>query len=71
MKLQYMCLDSTLNLWAPGHFELGFFASRIGRSEVGCAALGFFYVVNLKMDNSFKWVLFIVSSQITSDALWK
>ena len=71
MKLQYMRLDSTLNLWPPGHFELGFFCFRIGRSEVGCAALGFFYVVNLIMDNSLKWVLFIVSSQITSDALWK
>ena len=30
------------------------------------------YVVNLEMDNSTKWVLFfIVSGQITSDALWK
>ena len=60
-----------MNLWAPGHFELGFFCFSDRRSEVGCAALGFFYVVNLKMDNSFEWVLFIVSSQITSDAPWK
>ena len=44
MKLQYMCLDSTLDLWQPGHFE--------------CAALGFFYAVNLDMDNSLKWVFF-------------
>ena len=52
----------------PGHFELGFFTSRVGR----CAALGFFYVVHLEMDNSLKWVLFNkVSGQITSDALWK
>ena len=30
------------------------------------------YVVNLEMDNSPKWVLFvIVSGQITSNALWK
>ena len=55
-------------LWQPGDFELGFFASRIRR----CAALGFFYVVNLEMDNSLKWVLFNkVSGQITSNALWK
>ena len=68
MKLQYVCLGSVLDLWPPGHFELGLFASRVGR----CAALGFFYVVNLEMDNSLKWVLFNnVSGQITSDALWK
>ena len=30
------------------------------------------YVVNLKMDNSPKWLLFnIVSDQITSNAMWK
>ena len=30
------------------------------------------YVENLEMDNSLKWVLFMkVSSQITSDTLWK
>ena len=53
---------------AARSFELGFFASRMGR----CAALGFSYVVNLEMDNSLKWVLFNkVSGQITSDALWK
>ena len=44
MKLQYMCLDSALDLWPPGHFALGFFASRIGRSEMECSALGFSYV---------------------------
>ena len=38
MKLQYMCLDSALDLWAPDHFELGFFASRIRRSEIECSA---------------------------------
>ena len=44
MKLQYVCLDSVLDLWPPGHFELGFFASRIRRSEMECSALGFSYV---------------------------
>ena len=44
MKLQYMCLDSALDLWPPGHFELGFFASQIGRLEIECSALGFSYV---------------------------
>ena len=44
MKLQYMCLDSALDLWPPGHFALGFFASRISRSEMECSALGFSYV---------------------------
>ena len=39
-----MCLDSALDLWPPGHFALGFFASRIGRSEMECSALGFSYV---------------------------
>ena len=43
MKLQYMRLDSALNLWPPGHFEIGFLASRIGRSEMECSALGFSY----------------------------
>ena len=27
MKLQYMCLDSALDLWPPGHFALEFFVS--------------------------------------------
>ena len=31
MKLQYKFLDSALDLWPPGHFELRFFASRIVR----------------------------------------
>ena len=44
MKLQYMCLDSALDLWPPGHFALEFFASQIGRSEMECSALGFSYV---------------------------
>ena len=44
MKLQYMYLDSALDLWPPGHFALGFFASRIERSEMKCSALGFSYV---------------------------
>ena len=35
MKLQYMCLDSALALWSPGHSELGFFTSRIRRSFAG------------------------------------
>ena len=44
MKLQYMCLDSVLDLWLPGHFAPGFFASEIGGSEMECSALGFSYV---------------------------
>ena len=44
MKLQYMYLDSALDLWPLGHFALGFFASRIERSEMKCSALGFSYV---------------------------
>ena len=44
MKLQNMCLDSSLDLWLPGHFALEFFASQIGRSEMECSALGFSYV---------------------------
>ena len=39
MKLQNMCLDSALDLWPPGYFELGFFASRIGCSEMEYATL--------------------------------
>ena len=38
-----MRLDSALDLWLPGHFELGFLASRIGRSGMECSALGFSY----------------------------
>ena len=57
-----MCLDSTLDLWQPGHFEV----------KKWCAALGFFYLVNLDMDNSLKWVfLNMVSGQTTSDTLPK
>ena len=37
-------LDSALDLWSPGHFALGFFASRIRRLEMECSALGFSYV---------------------------
>ena len=44
MKPTYMCLDSALDLWPPGHFALEFFASRIGRSEMECSDLGFSYV---------------------------
>ena len=36
-----MCLDSALDLLPPSYFDLGFFASRIGRSEMECADLGF------------------------------
>ena len=72
MKLQYICLVFALDLWPPNHFELGFFASRIGRSEMEYTALGFSYIVNLEMDNSLEWVPFnIVSGKITSDTLWK
>ena len=71
MKLQYTCLDSALDLWPPGHFALEFFAPQIGRSEMECSAF-LMYVENLEMDNSLKCVLFIkVSSQITSNTLWK
>ena len=38
-----MCLDSALDLWPLGHFEVGFFASQIGRLEIECSALGFSY----------------------------
>ena len=44
MKLHYMCLDSALDLWPPGHFALEVFASRNGRLEMECSALGFSYV---------------------------
>ena len=44
MKPKYMCLDSALDLWPPGHFALEFFASRIGRSEMECSDVGFSYV---------------------------
>ena len=77
MKLQYTCLNSALDLWPLGRFELGVFASRIERSKNGVCSLGLFLcflmnVENLEMGNSLKWVLFnIVSGQITSDALWK
>ena len=36
-----MRLDSALDLWSPGNYELRFIASRIGRSEMECAALSF------------------------------
>lgn len=48
MKLQNMFLDFALDLWPLSHFELGLFASRIGRSGMECAALDFSYVVNLE-----------------------
>ena len=53
MKLKYTCLYTALDLWPPGHFELGFLAFRIGLSEMECAALGYSYVpiVNLEIDN--------------------
>ena len=44
MKLQYMCLDSAMGLWPPGHFALEFFASQIECSEMEGSALGFSYV---------------------------
>ena len=44
MKPKYMCLDSALDLWPPGHFALEFFASRIGRSEMECSDVGSSYV---------------------------
>ena len=53
-----MCLGFALDLWPSDHFELRFFASRIGRSEIESVALSFSYVVNLEMNNSLKWVIF-------------
>ena len=47
-----MCLGFALDLWPSDHFELRFFASRIGRSEIESVALSFSYVVNLEMNNS-------------------
>ena len=38
-----MCSDSVLDLLPSGHFELGFFAFRIGLSEIESAALGSSY----------------------------
>ena len=65
-----MCLGFALDLWPSDHFELRFFTSRIGRSEIESEALSFSYVVNLEMNNSLKWVIFnIVSGQMASDAL--
>ena len=73
MKLQYVLGSCVGFMVIYGHFELECFASRIGRSEMECEALGFSYVRSkLKMDNSPKWVLFnVVSVQIASDAPWK
>ena len=36
MKLQYIWLDSVLDLRPLSHFEHGFFVSRIGCSEIVC-----------------------------------
>ena len=73
MKLQYICLDSALDLWPPGHFALGFFASRIERSEMEVSALGFSFVRRKPRNGQLaKMVLFIKESgQITRDTLWK
>ena len=65
-----MCLDSALDLWPPGHFELGF--SLLGRavrkwSVQPCFLSG---LGNLEIDNSLKWPRFNkISVQKTSDAL--
>ena len=68
-----MSLDSALDLWPPGHFELGFFASQIGRLEIECSALGFSYVRGKPRNGQLaKMGYFIkVSGQITSNTLWK
>ena len=42
MKLWYMCMNSALDLWPPGHFALEFFASQIERSEMEWAFFGLF-----------------------------
>ena len=41
MKEGKQCLDFVLDLWPVDHFELGFFASRKGPSELECTALSF------------------------------
>ena len=42
MKLQYMCLDSALDLWSLGHFELGFFRFSDQAFGNGMFSLGLF-----------------------------
>ena len=73
MKLKYMCLDSALDLWTRGHFELGFF-SLLGSGVRKWIIQPSPPLKGSKTGNgcSPKWVLFnIVSGQITSDARWK
>ena len=71
-----MCLDSALDLWPPGHFELGFFASRIRRSEMECSALGFSYVrwkprnEQLAQMGSFHQSKFSDNKQYAVEARW-
>ena len=42
MKLQYMCLDSALDLRPPGHFELGIFRFLDEAFGNGVFSLGLF-----------------------------
>ena len=56
------CRNVTPNCSYTVTLELRFFASRIERSEMQCAASGFPYAVNLEMDDLLKWVLFNVKS---------
>ena len=44
MKLKHMCLDSAMDLWPPGHFELGFFPLSDGAFGNGVCILGLSYV---------------------------
>ena len=70
MKLQYV-LGCCFGFVATGHFELGVFASRIGRSDWSVQPWAFLMQLkDFEMDNSLKWVPFnLVSGQIASNAL--
>ena len=54
MKLQYICLDSTLDLYTLARFSFSLLGSSVRKWT---AALGVSYVVNLEMCNTLKWVL--------------
>ena len=73
MKLQYMCLDSALDLWPPVILSLDFSLLGSGVRIWSVQPWAFLmYVENFEIDNSLKWVTFhVVSGQITSNALWK
>ena len=60
-----MCLDSALDLWPPGHFELRFFTSWIKHSEMECAALGFYYVRSKPRNGQFAKIAFFQHSKLS------